>query len=614
MFKAFALSQGPESAPHEPDIFPLAKLAIDIAFQPIVETVSGETYGHESLMRGFDQLGFSGPHDLLDMFALNGDLQRLEYLLTSRALAKFTTLPGYQSKTLFLNLDNRLLPQGAELMERLLPHLERNKVPPSSICFELSERSDATRTADLSAVLSRARKLGFRLALDDFGTGAAEWRLLNDFEIDYLKIDRHFISGIDTNARSRHLVKSVAEACHVLGVRVIGEGVETESEFIVAKELGLDFVQGFFIAEPSTSVSNVAPSYSYLREVGRRNRTTASLDELLIRKTVQELPTVYENDPVDTLFDLFRSNPMQSYFPVLNANGEPRGIVHEHRLKQVIYQPFGRDLLHNKNYGRTVSSFVEPCPVVNLDTKAEKMMSLFSAGERTACVILTENLTYAGVISAEALIKIISEKQIKAAQDQNPLSGLPGNQAISEFMQQAAIDGDTCRHFCYCDFDNFKPFNDHYGFQRGDEAIALFARLLKRYFFSAGTIVGHVGGDDFFIGLQGWDRAELSEIMSRLLSDFDMDIQQFYDTEDRERGYIEGADRDGNARRFGFVRCSIGVLEIPQGAMFGDTRHIVSEIAELKKKAKKSDSGLVFNCVGSNGLVDIKSSEAGACC
>ncbi len=583
----------------EDNFLPLAKLALDTAFQPIVETASGETYGYESLMRGFDKLGFAGPHDLLDIFACAGDLERLEYLLTSRALAKFTTVPGFETKTLFLNLDNRLLPRGGELLDRLLPHLERSNVPPSSICFELSERSDATKTPDLAALLARARSLGFKLALDDFGTGYGEWRLLNDFEFDYLKIDRHFMSGINSAARSRQLVKSIAEACHVLGVRVVGEGVETEDEFIVAKELGLDFIQGWFVARPTTRVSELALGYSYLRDIGARRHASRSIDELLIRKTIERLPAAYENEPVDTLFDLFRSNPQQSYFPVLNANGEPRGVVHEHRLKEMIYQPFGRDLLHNRNYGRTVSSFVEHCPVVNVETKAEELMSLFSASQNTSCVILTENLSYAGVISAESLIKIMSEKLIKAAQDQNPLSGLPGNQAIGDFMRDAVIDGDDCRHFCYCDFDYFKPFNDQYGFQRGDEAIALFSRLLKRYFFGASVMVGHVGGDDFFVGLRGWTGDELSEIMSRLLSDFDMDVRQLYDPVDREQGFIETADRDGNPRRFGFIRCSVGVLELPQGVILGDAKQTASEIAELKKHAKKSNAGLVIQSYGS---------------
>ncbi len=82
-------------------------------------------------------------------------------------------------------------------------------------------------------------------------------------------------------------------------------------------------------------------------------------------------------------------------------------------------------------------------------------------------------------------------------------------------MQDAGRDGDEVRHFCYCDFDNFKPFNDHYGFHMGDHAITLFAALMRRYFFSEGDFLGHVGGDDFFIGVRDWTRPELTEILDR---------------------------------------------------------------------------------------------------
>ncbi len=119
-----------------------------------------------------------------------------------------------------------------------------------------------------------------------------------------------------------------------------------------------------------------------------------------------------------------------------------------------------------------------------------------------------------------ALVKIINAKLVRQAQDQYPLTGLPGNQAIHSYLEETMADGGATRHFCYCDFDSFKPFNDHYGFQRGDEAISLFARLMKRYFFSPSILLGHVGGDDFFAGVTGWSNEELEMIFERLLEDF----------------------------------------------------------------------------------------------
>lgn len=579
----------------------LAKLVIESAFQPIVEAGTGSVFGYESLMRGHDRIGFDSPLDVLDQAEKGGQLLALEQMLASRALAKFATIENFASATLFINLDVRLISQGDYLIESLLQHLKKNNIPPSSICFELSERFDNTSVPGFAALVARMRKAGFKLAIDDFGVGHGEMKLLCDYPVDYLKIDRHFVADIDKNPRKRHLFRNFTNMAHVLGIRVIAEGVETEAEFIACREYGVDLVQGWFIARPTTFVSELKSGFPHLQDLGVAKRGSQSLDEILIRKQIECLPTVFENDSIESVFDLFRRNPRQAFFPVLNANGEPRGIINEHHLKEYIYQPFGRDLLKNKVYERTISHFVEMAPIVGVDSDAERLMSIFASMDGSDCIILTENMRYAGIVSAASLIKVINEKQLKTAQDQNPLTSLPGNRAIRDFMQGAGRDGDEIRHFCYCDFDNFKPFNDHYGFQLGDHAISLFAHLLRRYFFSEGVFLGHVGGDDFFIGVSGWTREELSEILDRLLSDFHNDAIELYSEEDRASGQIRGHDRSGVERLFPLMRCSIGVVELPEYLVIDDINRISTEIATVKAQAKEHDGGLVFKTFGETG-------------
>ncbi|RYC15276.1 GGDEF domain-containing protein [Ciceribacter ferrooxidans] len=579
----------------------LAKLVVENALQPIVEIGTGEVFGYESLMRGHERLGFNSPLEMLDQAESAGDLLAFEQMVASRALAKFSAVPNFAGHTLFLNLDVRLIPHGDQLLDTLLEHLRKANIPPSSVCFELSERFDNTSVPQFAELVARMRRSGFKLAIDDFGVGHGEMKLLCDFPIDYVKIDRHFIAGLDENPRKRHLVRNIVSFSHVLGVRVIAEGIETEGEFLACREFGVDLVQGWYIARPSTLIAELKPSFHHLQDVGKARRSSQSLDEILIRRQIELLPTVYEHEGIDSVFDLFRRNPQQSFFPVLNANNEPRGIICEAPLKEFIYRPFGRDLLKNKVYERSVANFVERAPIVGLDADAERLMSIFANMEGSDCVILTENMRYAGVVSAASLIRVINEKQLQIAQDQNPLTGLPGNRAIRDFMQDAARDGDDVRHLCYCDFDNFKPFNDHYGFHLGDHAITLFAALLRRYFFSEGDFLGHVGGDDFFIGVRDWTREELTEILDRLLSDFHADAAELYSAEDRAAGMIRGHDRQGRERDFPLMRCSIGVLELPADLVIEDIQRVSAEIAGIKKRAKESESGLAIEVFGGYG-------------
>lgn len=575
-------------------IVTLAKLVIETAFQPIVETASGAVFGYESLMRGHDRLGFASPLDLLDRAHEAGQLLALEHMVNSRALAAFAALPDFASRTLFVNLDSRLVTDASDVVDRLSGHLKRAGIPASSICFEISERFDNGSMPEFGTLIARLRQEGFKLAIDDFGAGHSGMKALCDHPFDYLKIDRHFMSGLDADARKRHLVKSTVNLAHVLGIRVIAEGVETEAEFVACRDCGCDLVQGWYIARPQTDMSALQSVYAPVARAATGRRSSASLDSILIRRQIEHLPAVHEGDSLESVFELFRRDPRRTFFPVLNANDEPRGILHEYHVRELSYHPFGRDLLKNKIYQKSLSHFSTMAPVADLETPAEQLLSIFADMGGSECVILTENMRYAGILSASSLLKIISEKQLKNAEDQNPLSGLPGNRSIHDYLQDRTLDGDQLRCFCYFDFDNFKPFNDHYGFQMGDRAILQFASLLRRHFIGEDVFIGHLGGDDFFAGVSGRDVGAVRELIERLLGDFAHEARQLYAPADLLAGVIRGHDRDGNERNFPLMRCSAVVLVVPEEELVADPQQISARIATLKGQAKTSKDGIVL--------------------
>jgi GGDEF domain-containing protein len=221
------------------------------------------------------------------------------------------------------------------------------------------------------------------------------------------------------------------------------------------------------------------------------------------------------------------------------------------------------------------------------------MLEIFSHSRGDDGIIVTENLRYLGVLTTAALLEIMSEKQIQKAQDQNPLTELPGNLSIADFVAVAALDGDATRLFCYFDFDAFKPFNDCYGFRQGDKAITLFAALLRRHFGTGSSFLGHIGGDDFFAGITGREIAEIRPAIFRLLEDFRRDVAELYEPEARARGGIVGADRDGGERRYPLMRCSAAVLELPAGTVTAELDRIGATIAAIKSASKKTPDGLV---------------------
>lgn len=585
------------------ELVTLAKLVATNAFQPIVESGTGAAFGYESLLRGHDRLGFASPVAFLDHAERHGQLMEVEKLLAERALGSFATLANCRDATLFLNLDVRLIPRGQAFAEALLACMDRHGIPPSSVCFELSERFDNAGVPEFAGLVNYVRQAGFKLALDDYGAGHGEMNLLCDYQVDYLKIDRHMVSGIDQNPRKRHLFKNTVNMAHALGIRVIGEGVETEAEFLTCRDLGADLMQGWYLSRPETDLARLKTSFPHLPRIGygAASLPAQAQDKALIRRQVELLPAVHEHDSVDRVFTLFRNNPAQTFFPVLNANGEPRGIIRERTLKAYIYQPFGRDLLANPHYRRSLSQFVESAPVFRLDadTDTDQLASIFTNMEGNDCVILTENMRYAGVVSPAAMVRLFNEKQLKNAREQNPLTGLPGNIAIHDYVLARTRDTARLRYFCYGDFDHFKPFNDVYGFERGDKAITLFAALMRRDFLAGEVFLGHIGGDDFFIGTVDMPRAHVEAALMRLTADFALDARPLYSPEDLARGGIEAEDRMGNPSLFPLLRCSVAVLEVPCGQVLSDLGQVSRRIAELKREAKRNPRGLVFGTVES---------------
>jgi GGDEF domain-containing protein len=187
-------------------------------------------------------------------------------------------------------------------------------------------------------------------------------------------------------------------------------------------------------------------------------------------------------------------------------------------------------------------------------------------------------------------IELRTSRAVKVL-DINPLTRLPGNIAIIEEIQKR-IDSGGGFALAYADIDNFKPFNDRYGFSRGDEVIRMTARLITNIIKLTSPsegFVGHIGGDDF-IFIQPVETVERT--CSELIGSFDEIIPSFYDPSDREGGFIESSTREGKVKTFPVVTLSIGVAH----NMHKRFTHYgqISEIAAEMKKYSKTFTGSCY--------------------
>jgi diguanylate cyclase (GGDEF)-like protein len=166
----------------------------------------------------------------------------------------------------------------------------------------------------------------------------------------------------------------------------------------------------------------------------------------------------------------------------------------------------------------------------------------------------------------------------------NPLTRLPGNITITKQIQSRLDQGEIFA-LAYADIDYFKPFNDKYGFSRGDEVLKMVGRLILNIVKqrqSQKSFVGHIGGDDFvFIT----EPALAEEISGEIIDHLDRIIPTFYDPQDRERGSIMTLDRRGRERELPLISLSIGVTD-NRARKFTHYGEMAEMATELKKYAK----------------------------
>lgn len=583
------------------DIFWINAISkLSYALQPIVNIHTGICYGYEALLRGWKEAGFNSIESVFDMAYEESCLHNVELSLRTKAVSTFSKIPLSirGNSKLFLNLDPRVLASGDYKPGNTLQILQNFNLPKDIICFEISERMDPNASA-MMEVLSKYRFQGFRIAMDDFGTGFSGLKMLYYTEPDFIKIDRFFISEMEKDSRKRLFVSKIVEIAHILGSVVIAEGVETEAEYYICRKIGCDLVQGYFVQRPQLDLSVLSDNYFHIGSLAKRDRRqNTSIDSQLINNETAMIPAVSINDDIFSIFQKFRQDQTYSFFPILDASGEPIGIIQEKSLKEYAYSRYGVSLLQNPSVSKNLQKFVTRYPVADIHSPINRILEIYSQDQNIEGIIMVDRMKYAGFLSSSSLLKIINEKNIERARDQNPLSGLPGNTVIYEYVSNALEDLKSFYFFVYFDFDHFKAYNDIYGFRSGDRVILLFTDMLKKLRSETGLFAGHIGGDDFFIGLEKMNLEEASEIVKNIIESFRKNVESFYDPAAIKSGFIETKDRNGNMAKFPLMTVSAVLLKI-QGnrKKIYSSERVSTMIARLKPVAKCKENKLSIACI-----------------
>lgn len=552
----------------------LAQGSLHSLFQPIVCLSQRCILGYEALSRGPSNSPLHSPVALFSVARHAGRLSDLEMACRESACRHFSDqkLPG----KLFLNISPESLMDSAHQPGRTLQLLRDFGIPPSQVVIELTEQTPTDDFALLQTALHHYRDMGFAIALDDLGAGYSSLRLWSELRPDYVKIDRHFIDGIHQDALKREFVGSILQIAKASRAQVIAEGIERPEELAVLIDMGVDLVQGYLLCRPQEQ----PPQEARLMLSKTDNAATALNDEGSdLSALLNEQPAVDQETATALVLESFRRQANLNSLAVLDGCGRPVGIVHRHSLSDALLKPFATDLFARKPISRLMSSdFL----AVELSQSLQQVSRLLTSRARQRIeedFIITLNGDYLGLGRVIDVLKLITELKIQQARYANPLTLLPGNvpiqQCLTRLLQQQRESV-----ICYVDIDSFKPFNDIYGYGRGDEVLLCLAQCLNDRVDPSRDFVGHIGGDDFLLvlGPQDWRKR-----LNQLLDDFHSQCRRFYRAEHVEAGCFVALNRQGVRQEFALLSLSIGVVHLyPQACAQLDA----SQLAELASQAK----------------------------
>ncbi len=223
-------------------------------YQPIVSFDSGRLAGFEALIRWNHPLrGFVGPAEFIPIAEDNGMINPIGRWVLQEACRQMRewqrTHPGGLPLTISVNLSGKQFSQ-PNLIEVIAGILQETGLPAPFLKLEITETVIMENSDSAAEMLNELKALGSQLAIDDFGTGYSSFSHLHRFPIDTLKIDRAFVSRMDTSRESSEIVRTILSLAHNLKMSVVAEGVETLAQIKQLRNLGCEYGQGYFLHRP----------------------------------------------------------------------------------------------------------------------------------------------------------------------------------------------------------------------------------------------------------------------------------------------------------------------------------------------------------------------------
>ena len=566
----------------------IERKCIYTVFQPIVSLKSGSVFGYEALSRISLTECELNIEQLFELAHEKDMLWDLEKLCRTKALENLTAKPD--SAMIFLNVDANIIYDQDFKSGFTAERLSKYNIPTQNVVFEITEKTAVTDAKLFSSSVNHYKNQNFKIAIDDFGSGHSGLNRVCAISPEFIKIDMQLVRGIDTDSVRKSAVIAMIDFCRQAGISVIAEGIETEAELDTLIKIGVNYGQGYYLARPSRDFVQLTREQK-LQIIGLYNRTQFYYTPMFFGKVAElgtKKPVAKLTDFSFDIIEAMKKDSGISEFFVTDDENKICGVI----TRQMIFEKF------SGQFGYNLSKRIRAADILQTDFLiVDESMSVDKVAElamRRApdfvydAVAVTKNGEYLCSVTVKDLLLSSIQVQLKQATDASPLTGLPGNNQIQQMISSTFFKTSPWA-IIYLDLDNFKAYNDAYGFSNGDLLIKAVAQSLETC-CTNGEFLGHIGGDDFVVIVESH---HVNELCQEIIKNFTKSIEALYSADDWKQGYIVSVNRNGFAENFNIASLSIAVVT-NQNKQPQTTEELSKIIANAKKTAKQQKGNSII--------------------
>ncbi len=559
---------------------------IKTVFQPIISLKDGSVLGHEALSRGPEGTALENPSMLFDIARIHDKLWELEFLCRIKALENASK--HCLGKQLFINVDPAVINDDKFKKGFTKDFLTGYNLDVQNIVFEITERHTIKYYKSFRKTIDNYKNQGYRIAIDDMGSGYSGLTTIAEIHPHYIKLDMNLIRNIDKDGLKSALVKTLFDFGLVTDIILIAEGIETEDELCALIDIGIDYGQGYLIQKPYEDLLPINPKIVEL--IKKRNKKKNSM--FSTSSTVFVGDICRNNKHIDSrasgsdVLNIFSKNPALYALPVVDKN-KVAGLI----MREKFFAKLGTQYGYMLYFNRPVSMLMNTHPLtVDYETKIDMVSKIAitrSENELYDYIIVTKDSKYYGIVTVKDLLEKTIQLEVNYAKHLNPLTGLPGNMLI-EIKLFEYISGNMDFTILYIDIDNFKAYNDIYGFENGDKMIQCLAQVISSCvsaYSNPNCFTGHVGGDDFIIATEGHNNIE--DLCESIIESFSCKLTSFYSKETLSHGCVTAKNRHGEEEKYGLATLSIACIT-NRDRQFNNVYELSEYATKVKLRCKET--------------------------